>query len=177
MKRATTSLSVLAIALLPLACAPERQSAVGPKVSTPALEPMDDAYETPPPRGTVSEVMRAKLSATQAILEGLTMGDLAQVEVNAVALKGISESGEWMTQDSPAYFAFSARFREVCDDMVAHARTRNLSALAGDYAHLTSSCVACHEYLRHEREVKDLPGRISFAETARNDESQKKGLR
>ena len=138
---------------------------------------MDDAYEVAQPPTKVAEVMRAKLASSQAILEGLALGDAAQVEVNARALKNISESGEWMTQDSPAYFAFSARFREVCDEMTTHARAKDFKAMAGDYAHLTGSCIACHEYLRHERETKDMPGRISRAEPGSTGSSQSKGIR
>ncbi len=121
--------------------------------------------------------MRSKLAHSQAILEGLAMGDMAQIETNALALKRISQGGEWLTQDSPAYFAFSSEFRKVCDDLYSHAQTKNLQAVASDYAHLTNSCVACHEYLRREREVKDIPGRISLAAPTSDSDSTTKGIR
>ena len=125
-------------------------------------EHFDEQFETPPPRDSVPEVMQAKLAHSQAVLEGLVLADFAQVETNAMALQRISEGSDWLVHDSATYFEFSAEFRRVCDDMINHARARDVRAAARDYANLTNSCVACHEFLRAERQSKDMPGRMSL---------------
>jgi hypothetical protein len=152
---------VAAAAAVLASCAPGNRSAdtaQGP----PAKERMDDQYEVPLPRDTVPKVMQAKLAHAQAVLEGVVLADFAQIETNALALKQISRGGDWLVQESAAYFEFSAGFRAVCDDLVTHARGQDLQAAAADYAKLATTCVACHGYLRSERQSKDIPGRVSM---------------
>jgi hypothetical protein len=123
---------------------------------------MNDQYEAPQPRDTVPKVMQAKLAHAQAVLEGIAMADYAQIESNAMALKRISQGGDWLVHESATYLDFSTEFREICDDLVTHAHAQNLQAVALDYGHLANSCVACHSYLRMERQTRDMPGRVSM---------------
>ena len=126
---------------------------------------------TKPPRRatTVPAVMRAKLAHAQAILEGIALGDYAEVETNAMALKRISQGADWLAHESAAYFDFSAEFRDSCDDLVHHSQAKNVKALVQDYGTLTTTCVACHEYLRKERQTKDMPGRVSLRSAGRTE--------
>lgn len=119
------------------------------------------AFDTPP-QATMSGVMQSKLVHSQALLDGLVVSDYTKIEGNALALKRISEGGEWIVNDSAAYFAMSSRFREICDQMAGHARAKQLDAASDDFAVLTHTCVACHTYLRAERAMKGMPGRISM---------------
>jgi cytochrome c556 len=121
----------------------------------------DDQFETQPKRQNMYAVMQAKLSHSQAILEGITLANFRQIELNANDLFEISRSADWMVHDTESYFAFSEEFRNITSDLGAHARLRDLNAVADDYARLTQSCVACHRYLRLELQTKDLPGKIS----------------
>ena len=125
---------------------------------------MNDQYEAPPPRDTVPKVMHAKLAHAQAVLEGIALADYAQIESNAMALKRISQGGDWLVHESATYFDFSTEFRGVCDDLVTHAHAQNLQAVAADYGNLANSCVACHSYLRMEKQHQDLPGRVSMGD-------------
>ena len=171
MRRACiTIVLVICFSLALLACAnqPKSQSdrSSSNTVPRPAETMIDDQYEVPPPRDSVPAVMQAKLAHAQAILEGIALADYALIESNALAIKRISQGGDWLVQDSATYFDFSAEFRGICDDLVNHARAQNLQAMAADYANLTSSCVACHGYLRQERQTKDMPGRVSMSGNA-----------
>lgn len=151
---------VFASTMLLLSCAHDRSAKTD---NTPrAVERMDDQYEVSPPRDTVPKVMQAKLAHAQAVLEGIALADYAQIETNALDLKRISQGGDWLVQESATYFAFSAEFRAICDDLANHARAQNLQAATADYANLANSCVACHSYLRSERQTRDMPGRISM---------------
>jgi len=161
MPRLITAIIIALTAAILISCA-HPSSAVDTAQAPRAKEQMDDQYEAPPPRDTVPKVMQAKLAHAQAVLEGIALADYAQIETNALALKRISQGGDWLVQESPSYFNYSAEFRSVCDDLANHARAKDLQALASDYANLTNSCVACHSYLRAERPFKDMPGRVSM---------------
>ena len=169
MPRSLTVLLVVAVSLVLWACAANRKSDGAAietaSTATPAAEMMDDQFEVPPPRDTVPEVMHAKLAHAQAVLEAIALANYSQAESNALALKRISQGGDWLVQDSATYFDFSVEFRNICDDLVNHSRSQNIQALVADYANLTNSCVACHDYLRMERQTKDMPGRISMRAT------------
>jgi hypothetical protein len=143
-------------------CSPERNRTTSKAAEVRPIEPMDEQFEAPSPRDTVPEVMQAKLAHAQAVLEGIVQANYVQIEGNAAALKRISQGGDWLVQESPAYFAFSSEFRNICDDLVNHARGQNLQAVAVDYVNLTNSCLACHSFLRRERQTKDIHGRISM---------------
>ena len=121
-----------------------------------------DKYETPEPHNTMPAVMQAKLAHSQAILEGIAMADYRQVEVNANALHEISLTADWLVHDTESYYAFSDRFREATMQLVGHARAKNLDAITADYARLTQTCVACHTWLRNEKQSKDMPGKVSM---------------
>ena len=132
-----------------------------PEKSTakPSGEVMDDSYETPPPRTTVPG------DACQA---GPRAGDSRRHRAGLLRRGGnqchgiecISEA-DWLAHESAAYFDFSAEFRDSCDDLVHHSQAKNVKALVQDYGTLTTTCVACHEYLCKERQTKDMPGRVS----------------
>ena len=153
--------SLCLVSVFSLSCAHDRAQATT-STNVTATERMDDQFETPPPRDTVPKVMQAKLAHAQAVLEGLALADFAQIESNAMALKRISQGGDWLVQDSATYFDFSTEFRGICDDLVNHAHSQNMQAISTDYANLVNSCVACHSYLRMERQTKDMPGRVSI---------------
>ena len=177
MRHLSALVLTLPVAAMQHGCSTSGTTTNSPQVSPSNREVMADDFESPPPHTTVSEVMRAKLAHAQAILEGLALNDTAQVEANAVALKRISQGGDWLVQDTESYFALSSEFRAVCDDLVAHATTQNVGALSRDYTNLVNSCVACHDYLRRERAVKDLPGRISHIDPVESLANALKGAR
>lgn len=115
------------------------------------------------------DIMQAKLIHAQAVVEGIVLGELAQVEANASQLAWISEESAWMVHDTASYVVFSEQFRAIMHEMARHARGGDLDAVIRDYGRMTNSCVACHTYLRQEKLIKDLPGRVSSASPVRED--------
>jgi hypothetical protein len=171
MPRLPHLLLIIAVAFALLSCSSARKSKPAAGTDQPSEprahthgEIIDDTFETPPPRTTVSAVMEAKLAHAQAVLEAISLADYAMVESNAMALKRISQGGDWLVHDSATYFEFSAEFRSACDDLIHHAQAQNVPAMTQAYANLTNTCVACHSYLRNERQTNDLPGRVSMGE-------------
>src|SRR5690606_21664313 len=120
------------------------------------------AYEWPPALVDMADAMQAKLVHTQAIVEGLAIGDLQQVRANAEQLEAVSLEASWMVHDTVTYIAMSDDFRAIARKLAEHAALGDIEAATTDYAALTNSCVACHTYLRRERLSRDLPGRVSM---------------
>ncbi|HRP62170.1 MAG TPA: hypothetical protein PK400_02635 [Phycisphaerales bacterium] len=118
--------------------------------------------EWPPPLMDMNDVMHAKLVHTQAIVEGLAIGDLRQVRLNAEQLQLVSMESTWMVHDTVAYVALSDDFRAIARALAEHAAANDLNAATTSYAALTNSCIACHTYLRQERLLRDAPGRLSW---------------
>jgi len=113
----------------------------------------------------MSDVMKAKLVYTEAIVNGLARGDLPLVAENAAAMRELSERASWMVHDTVTYLALSDTFRTQLGRMETHARAGDAAALVEDYVAVTNTCLACHVYLQRERRSADMPGRLSGAET------------
>lgn len=134
---------------------------------------VDDA---PPPEGMTRQVstqstpgapdvrgiMWTKLAHAHSILEAMVIGDLGAVERDAEALIEISSHATWLAHDTMTYHVFSDQFRDACSALADHARRGMLDAVTFDFNEMTSSCVACHKYVREERGEKDLPGGVSW---------------
>ena len=93
-------------------------------------------------------VMRTKLAASQKILGGLAMADFALIRTNAATLVSLSGQRGWTALQTPEYGLFSTQFRISSEAVSKAAKGRDLDAAVAAYADLTTSCVACHKYLR-----------------------------
>jgi cytochrome c556 len=110
----------------------------------------------------MADVMQVKLIHTQAIVEGLALGDMRQVAVNAESLHGLSSRASWMVHDTVTYVAMSETFRETVSNLQTQAQAGDADAAMAAYLDMTRSCLDCHTYLREERRFKDAPGRRSM---------------
>lgn len=108
------------------------------------------------------DVMQAKLVHTQSIIEALATADFDRIEYNATALVELSESGDWMVHETIAYASFSDDFRNTARTLAINARSKDIHQSADDYAVMLDTCIACHDYLRRERLIKDMPGKVSM---------------
>lgn len=93
-------------------------------------------------------VMRTKLSVAQKILGGLAMADYPLIQTNAATLVSLSGQRGWLALQTPEYDLFSTQFRLSAEAVTKAAKRRDLNASLMAYSDLTSSCVACHKYLR-----------------------------
>ena len=101
----------------------------------------------PPAYKSVRDMMRAKLAHAQAVLEGLAVNDMDQVETNANALSTLSTLSDWQAHRTMEYNLYSEDFRFASREMARHAREKKLHAATMDYVSLTLSCVKCHDYM------------------------------
>lgn len=149
---------VLAVAVIGvLASCTSRQTRTDPERSSDV-----SAHITPEPRD-MSDVMHAKLAYIQAVVEGIAVGNLGQVERNAQMLTALSERSSWMVHDTVTYITMSEQFREIARDLERHAAARDVDRTVDSYSAMVQSCVACHDYLRRERLIRPMPGEVTLA--------------
>jgi hypothetical protein len=99
----------------------------------------------------VDELMKRKLVASQKVLEGLALADFDKIASNAEALSILSAQAEWKVLETPLYQIYSNEFQHAAEDLVKHAKKKNIDAASLSYVELTLTCVKCHKHVREKR--------------------------
>jgi hypothetical protein len=109
----------------------------------------------------VGELMQKKLKHAQKLIEGLATNDFTLLTKNGEELYLVSKEVEWRVMKTPRYELYSDQFRSHCEDLVKHAKDKNLDGASLAYVQLTLSCIKCHKYIREMRmtNVELEPGR------------------
>ncbi|TWU47465.1 hypothetical protein Poly51_52650 [Rubripirellula tenax] len=105
------------------------------------------------------DLMKAKLSSSQNVLEGLCRNDFDLIGRGAREMKRISHAAEWPRHRDPVYEHFSTEFRRQCNLLEDFAQRRNREAVSFTYLHTTTICISCHDYVRDSRRVADMKPR------------------
>ena|SRR5215213_2640882 len=96
-------------------------------------------------------LMAAKLKESQAMLEGLTLNDLAKVQASAERLLEISKAAQLRkASNAPAYEAHASYFQRSAELAVEKAKARNIDGATLAYVEMTVTCVRCHQYTREQ---------------------------
>jgi hypothetical protein len=101
------------------------------------------------------DFMRAKLSHSQTILEGLVREDLDSVANEVNKLKLLSLDSSWQVLETPEYLNFSRQFRADADVLQEAAKKHKLDAATAAFNKVTTRCVECHKYVRGVRMAKN----------------------
>jgi len=101
-----------------------------------------------PPKLSTADLMKAKLTASQKVLEGIATEDFNGISRNASLLAGYSQTAGWLADQSPAYRQYTTEFRRQALALAKEARRQNLDGATVAYFQLTVSCVNCHKYMR-----------------------------
>ena len=111
-----------------------------------ALQPI--LQQAPLSENTV--LMRAKLSSSQKVLEGILAEDFTLIAHGAREMKKISEAAEWPRSRDPVYEHFAAEFRRQCIKLESLANKTNregvdihLPAHDDHLYQLSRSCARC----------------------------------
>jgi cytochrome c556 len=92
--------------------------------------------------------MKAKTEYTQNILVGLTEGDFEKIENNAKAL-GVTDFLEyWFRAKQLNYRKQMMFFDHANQEVIRHAKAKNLAGVTLAFNQLTASCVECHQIVR-----------------------------
>ena len=108
-------------------------------------------------------LMRAKLTSSQKVLEGLLAKNFALIEEGAKEMKKISEAAEWPRHRDEVYEHYAAEFRRQCSKLESLAQKQNQEGASFTYLHMTTTCLDCHNYVRDGLRITADPGGVSLA--------------
>lgn len=98
--------------------------------------------------------MRTKLKASNQILEGLALEDMALIEEGAKTLAEMSSVEKWRVSQDAMYRQFSTEFTRNANKLVEAAKERNIDRAALRWMDTTMSCLECHRFVRNELVVQ-----------------------
>jgi cytochrome c556 len=98
----------------------------------------------------LAKFMRAKLSHSEKILEGLAREDYDLIAQNSQAISLLCEEELWNVMQTPEYQERSKEFRRSVNSITAAAQKKNLEGAALAYIDATMKCVSCHSYIRSQ---------------------------
>jgi hypothetical protein len=96
-------------------------------------------------------VMREKLGHSQKILEAILTSNFTLLETESAALTKVTQSPAWTVLQGPEYLRQSEAFLKSLRELGAAARDRDLDTAVSRYTALTTSCFACHRYMKDRR--------------------------
>jgi cytochrome c556 len=101
-----------------------------------------------PLRDPLKEFMRAKLTHSQRVLEGLVEEDFPKIDKHAQEMNLLSLAETWQVLHTAEYSEFSRKFRRAVDTLSDMAKKRNLEQSTVAFNEVTTQCVECHKYVR-----------------------------
>jgi hypothetical protein len=96
-------------------------------------------------------VMREKLAHSQRILEAILTSNFGLLERESAALAKATELPAWTVLKGPEYLRQSEAFLKALGELRNAAREHDLDAAVLRYNALTTSCFACHRYMKDRR--------------------------
>jgi hypothetical protein len=100
----------------------------------------------------LSQVMRAKLGHSQAILAAVITSDWPALDRESRALALAVRDPAWTAAlTEPEYLRQSDAFSRALQDLIEVSARRDLEAAANAQVSLTISCVRCHLYMTRRR--------------------------
>ena len=131
------------IAIVPLSLQ-EQEKSETPQEDDKIVVPADDENAI-----ARKDFMRAKLMYSQNIFEGLTTGDFLLIQAGIKEVQGITEGEQWVAIDNDHYRKLTEDFKTSVKRLKKAAESRNLDAIALRYYNMSTSCIDCHDHLRH----------------------------
>lgn len=96
----------------------------------------------------LSKFMRAKLTASSQVLEGLCTEDYALIEKGARKLSTVSRAEQWRVSNDAIYRQHSAEFRRGVDKLMKAAKKKQLDSVALAWTKTTLNCIECHRWMK-----------------------------
>jgi cytochrome c556 len=107
-------------------------------------------------RNELSVLMRAKLSSSQKVVEGLMAGDFEMIRKGAQDLQRICDATGWRSHDDPIYGMYRTELKRSAGKMIEQATARNLDGAAYGYMHTVTTCINCHDHCRTVLRVAEV---------------------
>lgn len=111
-------------------------------------------------RNELSILMRAKLSSSQKVVEGLMAGDFDMIRKGGVDLQRICDATNWRSHDDPVYGHYRAELKRSAGKLIEQAAARNLDGAAYGYMHSLTTCINCHDHCRNVLRVANVSPQV-----------------
>jgi len=99
-------------------------------------------------RDKVRVFMRAKLTNSQNVIEGLATENWDLIEGGAARMLVMSKATEWTVGDGPQYKQDTNDFVNACKQLITQSKVKNIEGTTLAYLQLTMNCVECHKHVR-----------------------------
>ncbi|MCA9126711.1 MAG: hypothetical protein KDB22_06490 [Planctomycetales bacterium] len=104
-------------------------------------------------------LMRAKLSSSQKVVEGLMAGDFTMIRQGGEEMQKICDSSQWRHAEDQVVGHYRSELKRSAMKLVAQAGEENLEGAAYTYMHTLSTCINCHQYSRNVLRVAKIQGK------------------
>lgn len=101
-----------------------------------------------PKKPLLAKFMRAKLTASSQVLEGLCTEDFELIAKGAKSLKEISAAEQWRVSNDAMYRQHSAEYRAGVDKLIKAAEEKKIDAAALAWTKTTLNCIECHRWVK-----------------------------
>jgi hypothetical protein len=102
-----------------------------------------------PGQEQLAGLMRAKLSSSQRVVEGLMAGDFSLIRKGGDDLLKICDAEGWRTREDQVYAHYRGELRRSAMKLIKQADEKSLDGAAYTYMHSMTTCISCHEYCRN----------------------------
>lgn len=119
--------------------------------------PQDEPVAAQRGKSKVSKFMRAKLEASQNVLDGLVTEDFTKIEKGAEKMVLMSKAADWQVIQGPTYAQYSSEFRRSSERLAKQAKDKKLDSAALSYMHVTMTCISCHKYVKNAKVARGEP--------------------
>ncbi len=92
--------------------------------------------------------MRKKMDYSQAILQGLAMGDFEEIRINGERMVLLNKVEGFVRRRNPRYKMHVREFENISNEIVEQAKQENLAGVTLAFNQLTVNCVNCHSSMR-----------------------------
>ena len=103
----------------------------------------------------LSKFMRAKLTASSQVLEGLCTEEFSLVEKGAKSLRTMSKAEKWRASNDAMYRQYSLEFRSGVERLEKAAKNKKLDAAALAWTKTTLNCIECHRWVKANLIARD----------------------
>lgn len=97
----------------------------------------------------IAGLMRAKLSSSQRVVEGLMSGEFDMIRKAGEDLLKICDATEWRSREDQVYAHYRAELRREAIKLIKQSDEKSLDGAAYTYMHSMTTCISCHEYCRN----------------------------
>ena len=98
-----------------------------------------------------ARVMREKLGHSQKILEAILTSNFSLLDRESAALAKVTETPAWTVLKGPEYMKQSEAFLKALRELSDATKERDLDAAVQRYNALTTTCFACHRFMKDRR--------------------------